>query len=212
MTDFDYNAMKQKQIANGARNRKCGSKSKRCSLPSDHLSEREWRAKCGKMIAYRMNEPMTWDDFKALANSSQREYIEYLRDTYGATAVSLGEMFGVSPLTVRRVASRIGVEFRKGQHMSKQKQTAWDRFISGEDTVMVDEPVLDALPQTFELPPVEAAQPLVKIEPTPESPAKMTRFSIRFDGRIDVAMIANSLLHILGENSNGVVEIQCELA
>ena len=39
----------------------------------------------------------------------------------------------------------------------------------------------------------------------------MKRFSLCFNGRIDVNMIANSLLHILGDNAVGEVEIVCNL-
>ena len=37
MNDFDFENMQKKRIAQGARHRVCGSKSKKCSLPSDLL-------------------------------------------------------------------------------------------------------------------------------------------------------------------------------
>ena len=38
MNDFDYDALQKKRIAAGARHMKRGSRSKRCSLPSDNLT------------------------------------------------------------------------------------------------------------------------------------------------------------------------------
>lgn len=48
-------------------------------------------------------------------------------------------------------------------------------------------------------------------EVAPKQSMDMKRFSLCFNGRIDVSMIANSLVHILGDNAVGEVEIVCNL-
>ena len=43
MHDFDYDAMQKKRIARGASHMKRGSKSKKCTLPSDYLTAAQKR-------------------------------------------------------------------------------------------------------------------------------------------------------------------------
>lgn len=224
MTDFEYEVAQRKKLTYGARHRKCGSKSKRCSLPSDTLTHKEWKERCGKVISYAMNEPISWETFKSMAPSSKKEYLGGLRDRYSVTAVQLGEMFGVTPLTVRRAASRIGIEFRKGQHMSRAEQDRWDGFISGEpwrapmppedisDTPVADQSCAETPVVTDPCPSETPTENTEKQSEYPQkSGMKLSVFSMRFDGQIDVHMIANSLLHILGSDSVGTVKIHCEL-
>lgn len=232
MTDFDYAVREQKRIANSARKRKCGIKSKRCSLPSDHLTAKEWRAKCGKMVSYRMDSPMNYATFKELADVTRKAYMESLRDEYGATAVDIAALLGVSAVTVRRIAATLSVVFRPGQHMSKEQRKRWDAFLSGKESSACAEADafarendcaentscmpsgtaasarLDVLSPGL-LPPDEAVGE-TQTEPTKNQMA-LSRFTMRFGGEINVPMIANSLRYVLGEDSVGTVEIVCDL-
>ena len=45
MNDFDFDVMTKKRIARGAAARKCGSKSRRCTLPSDYLTDAQKKAR-----------------------------------------------------------------------------------------------------------------------------------------------------------------------
>ena len=207
MSDFEFDCMKKKQLAGQAKYRKRGSKSKKCSLPSDGMTNKQWKERCGPVISYNPNKPMAWEDFKKLPTSIQAEYITNLQHKFGVTAVDLGKMFGVQPLTVRRHAdaNNLGVEFPRGHAMSAAKKAEWDKFVCPEQ----DEPAL--LDDECEEWPVE--EPVGDM-PAPAQPEamKMKNFSLRFSGNIDVNMIANSLKWILGESTNGELEITCNLA
>lgn len=207
MSDFEFDCMKKKQLAGQAKYRKRGSKSKKCSLPSDGMTNKQWKERCGPVISYNPNKPMAWEDFKKLPRHIQAEYITNLQNKFGVTAVDLGKMFGVQPLTVRKHAdaNNLGVEFPRGHAMSAAKKTEWDRFVCPEQ----DEPAF--LDDECEEWPVE--EPVNEM-PAPAQPEvmKMKNFSLRFSGNIDVNMIANSLKWILGESPNGELEIICNLA
>ena len=116
-------------------------------------------------------------------------------ENYGANASSLGTMFHVKPLTVRRyIASRgLNVSFPVGHSMTFEQRRSWEEFLSeGEKDNSV------------------------KLSQTSSSRAddklmNMNGFSVRFSGRIDVNMISNSLISILGDNAVGEVEVKCNL-
>lgn len=208
MSDFEFDCMKKKQLAGQAKYRKRGSKSKKCSLPSDGMTNKQWKERCGPVITYNPNKPMVWEDFKKLPDHIQTEYITNLQHKFGVTAVDLGKMFGVQPLTVRKHAdaNNLGVEFPRGHAMSAAKKAEWDKFVcpeQGEPAFLDDEECEEW--------PVE--EPVGDM-PAPAQPEamKMKNFSLRFSGNIDVNMIANSLKWILGESSNGELEIICNLA
>lgn len=208
MSDFEFDCMKKKQLAGQAKYRKRGSKSKKCSLPSDGMTNKQWKERCGPVITYNPNKPMVWEDFKKLPDHIQTEYITNLQRKFGVTAVDLGKMFGVQPLTVRKHAdaNNLGVEFPRGHAMSAAKKAEWDKFVCPEQ----DEPAFLDDEDCEEWPVEEPAGDM----PAPAHPEamKMKNFSLRFSGNIDVNMIANSLKWILGESSNGELEIICNLA
>ena len=207
MSDFEFDCMKKRQLAGQAKYRKRGSKSKKCSLPSDGMTNKQWKERCGPVITYNPNKPMVWEDFKKLPDHIQAEYITNLQHKFGVTAVDLGKMFGVQPLTVRKHAdaNNLGVEFPRGHAMSAAKKAEWDKFVCPEQ----DEPAF--IDDECEEWPVE--EPVNEM-PAPAQPEamKMKNFSLRFSGNIDVNMIANSLKWILGESPNGELEIICNLA
>lgn len=220
MTDFDYDCLQKKRIAHQAKYRKRGSKSKKCNLPSDRLTHKQWKDKCGPVITYNPNKPMNWEDFKKLPVDVQARYITNLQQNYGVTAVDLGNMFGVRALTVRKHAesNKLGVEFPRGHAMNASRKEAWARFIGEECHV---EEVMAAPVSNMEEPDATVFS-LDPAEPIDEAPAdivpiqpkamNMKRFTLQFSGAIDVNMIANSMKLILGDKAEGELEIICNLA
>lgn len=208
MSDFEFDCMKKKQLAGQAKYRKRGSKSKKCSLPSDGMTQKQWKEKCGPVISYNPNKPMIWDDFKKLPTHIQAEYITNLQQKFGVTAVDLGKMFGVQALTVRKHAdaNNLGVEFPRGHALSAAKKAEWEKFVCPEQ----EESQAFVEPDDGDDWPVE--EPTDNPAPAQTEAMKMKNFSLRFSGNIDVNMIANSLKWILGESSSGELEIICNLA
>ena len=135
MNDFDYDALQKKRIAAGARHMKRGSRSKRCSLPSDNLTPAQLKRRNGPVSTYKLDEPMRWDDFKAMPVDLQKQYLTNLVETYGATNEMLGDMFYVHPTHVGTVKKALGVISNNTRHLSKEKKTIrdqmWAAFCNG---------------------------------------------------------------------------------
>ena len=135
MNDFDYDALQKKRIAAGARHMKRGSRSKRCSLPSDNLTPAQLKRRNGPVSTYKLDEPMRWDDFKAMPADLQKQYLTNLVETYGATNEMLGDMFYVHPTHVGAVKKALGVISNNPRHLSKAKKDIrdqmWAAFCNG---------------------------------------------------------------------------------
>lgn len=214
MTDFEYDCLQKKRLAGQAKYRKCGRKSKKCSLPSDGMTQKQWKERCGPVVSFSLNKPMDWGTFKKLSPIVQKEYITNLQKNYGATAVDLGEMFGVQSLTVRKYvdANGLGITFPRGHAMSAGRRAVWNEFLYGNSS---DEP------ETVSPDPVDSADVDTETaraesdnvtEATDGNDMRLRKFSMQFSGEIDVAEIANSLKWILGGNTNGELEIICTLS
>ena len=197
MNDFEYDVMEKKRIARMAKYRRSGSKSKKCPMSTDHMTRKQWEERCGELHTYNMNEPKSWDQFKEMPIHIQREYLEYLVKNYNVNATSLGMMFSVRPLTVRRhiEANKLGITFKVGNSMNTKQKNEWLRFLDGV-----------AEPEETDGTECEATE---QQHINCMNGMDMKRFSFTFEGKIDVSMIANSIVSIAGQNAVGTVEIIC---
>lgn len=221
MNDFEYDCLQRKRLASQAKYRKRGSKSKKCTLPSDRLTNKQWKERCGPVVSFNFNKPIEWDHFKKLPVAVQSEYITNLQKRFGATAVDLGNMFGVRALTVRKHADTndLGVDFPRGHAMSASKKDEWARFLSYEESEADNSNTeqVELEPDVEDNVIIEEAKAETegKASSSFDSASKhmnMKRFNIQFSGAINVDMIANSLKLILGDNSEGDIEIVCNLS
>lgn len=216
MNDFDYDVMQKKQLARMAKCRKSGSKSKKCPMSTDHMTRKQWKERCGEVHTYVMNEPKSWEQFKELPTNIQKEYLMHLIQNYNVNATSLAMMFGVRPLSVRRYieTNQLGFTFKVGNSMNAEQKARWQKFLSetqhpnetagcSEEASAKTEKTLDA-----------AKGNIVPVQPQLINSMKgmdMKQFSLTFQGQIDVGMIANSILSIIGQGATGKVEIMCTM-
>lgn len=224
MSDFEYDCLQKKRLAGQAKYRKRGSKSKKCNLPSDRLTQKQWKERCGPVVSFNFNKPMNWETFKNLSAIVQTEYITNLQKKYGVTAVDLGDMFGVRALTVRKHvdANGLNVTFPRGHSMNAERRAVWNEFLG-----VVPTNVVESVPENTadEAPAEEVVEEVVETEvltaqtepenviaPMEPKGMNMKKFCLQFAGVIDVNMIANSLKLILGDQSSGELEIICNLA
>ena len=133
MHDFDYDAMQKKRIARGAAHMK--RKRKGCSLPSDYLTAAQKRRLNGPVSTYKLDEPMSWESFKAMPEDLQKQYILNLQETYQTTDEMLGMMFGKSNVTVGKYRAILGIDglgHSKFSHDEKIVRNAkWNAFCNG---------------------------------------------------------------------------------
>lgn len=135
MHDFDYDAMQKKRIARGASHMKRGSKSKKCTLPSDYLTAAQKRRLNGPVSTYKLDEPMSWESFKAMPEDLQKKYILNLQETYQANNDMLGKMFGVTGVSVCRMRNALGIKAMGQSKMTRDevavRDAKWDAFCNG---------------------------------------------------------------------------------
>ena len=151
MHDFDYDAMQKKRIARGAAHMKRGSKSKKCTLPSDYLTAAQKRRLNGPVSTYKLDEPMNWESFKAMPEDLQKKYILNLQETYQANNDMLGKMFGVTGVSVCKMRHALGIGAMGQSKMTRDEVTVrdakWDAFcngvVGGKPGEMEDEEIYD---------------------------------------------------------------------
>ena len=135
MHDFDYDAMQKKRIARGASHMKRDSKSKKCTLPSDYLTAAQKRRLNGPVSTYKLDEPMSWESFKAMPEDLQKKYILNLQETYQANNDMLGKMFGVTGVSVCRMRNALGIKAMGQSKMTHDevavRDAKWDAFCNG---------------------------------------------------------------------------------
>lgn len=175
MHDFDYDAMQKKRIARSAAHMKRGSKSKRCSLPSDYMTQAEWKRRNGPVATYKLDAPMNWNTFKGMPDDLRKTYLTNLRELYGATDEMLGRMFFIDKSAVYNHRMKLGVTGSVTRLTGKSKdirEAKWSAFLNGvvggnenssED--IAEEPVMEELiieEPVIEEPVVEETKPALK--------------------------------------------------
>lgn len=80
----------KKRISQGARHKRGGSKSKKCTLPSDYLTKKEKEKMNGEVFVYNPNNWYSWEEFKAMPMEYQVKYVNSLLNRYncGLTTIS----------------------------------------------------------------------------------------------------------------------------
>lgn len=223
--DFEADVQEKKRLANQSRYRKRGAKSKKCSFPSDHLTKKQWKERCGTIVSCNLKKPMLWKEFCGLSTSLQRTYLTNLIQQYHTTASDLAKMFGVHPQTVvsRCKMPGINIQFGVGQRMSAVQREAFNEFCNQDnETVVLEKTVEDYTKTTESLPEetnglstdVDNGQFLKEVheqlrQATVSPNMSMEEFSLSFQGTFDVNMVMNSLRSMVPSNTPVKIDIRC---
>lgn len=185
---FIQTQKERNSMRHGAFARKDGSKSKRCSLPSDNLSPAQKRKLNGPIESINLNQTMTFIELKGVSPSLQSAYLHHLVDDLGARRMDLEEMLGVSTPTLSRLfrAMPDPPTFKKRGKGSRQADPRWVEFIGAQ--------VSDPAPETQgeDIPPeviVEAPTPdptpePEKVDPNPPTPIHLLAGSFTVRGKL----------------------------
>lgn len=164
MKDEEYlffaDCREKKTIARSARNARthCG-KGGRVRLPSDNMTKKELKAMNGKCETYRLNQPMTWEEFKRMPDEHKVTYIKLLRQKWNVPDSRLAEMLGVHKVTFCRWTNTLGVNI--GQKRSGCEKWDEEGFMAWVHGVPAKQAVVDT--------PVEDVE---KVEPVAEAKEK----------------------------------------
>lgn len=153
MTDEKYEFMQdckeKKFTARSARNKRTHTgKGGRVRFPSDYLSAKEREAMNGECVSYRMNEPITWEEFKSWPDEHQKTYILLLRKKFNVPDKDIAEMMGVSTWTISNKINDLGLGVGKNgrtvRTWDKESFLAWrsgakDGTVKSSETPIVED-------------------------------------------------------------------------
>lgn len=149
------------QISRSARNRRThNGKRGRVKLPSDYMTKKEINAMNGEVKSYRLNEPMSWNEFKAMPTDIQVGYIRLLKDKYSVTNMAIEKMFGKGNGTLARHMKSIGYEVTSMKN-GKFDREGWTAFVNRVPVKKEEEPA----------PEIEVEEPIPVAEEETEKPA-----------------------------------------
>ena len=95
-------------------------------FPSDYMTKKELNAMNGDVISYRMNSPLSWDEFKELPNDLKANYIKSLRAKFSVPDNQLAEMFDISLAKLTLYLSDLKLEYVHNTEIwNKEAFLAW---------------------------------------------------------------------------------------
>ena len=144
MTDekyvFEQTSRERKRIGAGIYSRKRGSRSKKCTLPSDNMTAGQLKKRNGEVMQYNLKAPMGWLIFRSMPADLQREYINSCAYKYEARGCDMAEMFGVSRNGFSNAMTDLfGGSTPFSGTSRKNMSPLWEEFIRGS-TSAPDEP------------------------------------------------------------------------
>lgn len=89
----------------------------------------------GDVNIYKLNEPMSWKEFKMMPDDIQSQYLNGIISKYDPDAITMARMFKTTPETVRRRMKELGIKPKKGGHYVPNRNDAflaWWHGISSE--------------------------------------------------------------------------------
>lgn len=124
----------RKNIGQQARHKKCGSRSRKCRLPSDHMTKKQLKGLNGEVMTYNLSKPMKWAEFKYMPRDLQLQYLTKLHNEHGANQRDVADMLGLAKGTLSSYCKRhdLRVFPHTGGFKAPEETAKWQAFLNGE--------------------------------------------------------------------------------
>ena len=154
MTDSEYvfqqDIKERKSQVNGARHRKCGSKSKKCTLPSDMLTAKEIKERSGEVISMNPQKRYNLGEFHKFPDDIKGIYIKAIQKRFHVGPSDIAEMLGMKPEAFRNYALMHNIIVENFMPSDTELQ-AWNAWCSGEPIPVVPtQKQEEPLPKSYE--------------------------------------------------------------
>ena len=138
---FISDVKEKKNIARGARYRRThNGKGGAVKLPSDYLTRKERNAMNGECKTYRLNEPMTWKEFKQMPDDIKIKYVELIREKFGVCDNDFANMFGIGAKSVSLEFVKLGIgRGKRGRVADRGDIEAFRTWCRGESAAKKEE-------------------------------------------------------------------------
>lgn len=136
MTDEKYtfisDVREKKRTAAGAHHKRthCG-KGGAVKFPSDYMTKKEIDAMNGEVKSYKLNDPMTWAEFKAMPDDLKIDYIKALRSKFNVSDMNIGVMLGCTQVTISKEVRRLGISGGQRSGRTKWDKDGWCAWCNG---------------------------------------------------------------------------------
>ena len=184
MTDaaytFKQTEIERKRSGRGAYAKKGGSRSKKCSLPSDKLTAKQRKELNGKMVTYNLTKPMNWIQFLQLSKDVRVTYIKKLIAEHDARACDMAKMFGITCGGFNNYLHREHKDIEFNWYPKKSTSEKWLDFVGSDESE--DSEVSQPIPEENSQP---AAPESVKHTTTTEVEADLNMVRLEIEsGRL----------------------------
>ena len=190
---FTQTSRERKQLARNAKYKKNGSKSRRCTLPSDNLTPSQKKGLSGPMLTYNLDQPHTLAELKDWPTDLRHEYMNKLIHTYLPDNLSLSLMLGCKQSSISYILDR-HFDIRRPRSYTPSKDPAtlrqWEQFIGvAPDPEPIPEPV------------TPTPEPVVQHRAS--SPIAYDTISVSFTGTADdlIGVFQTGPLHLSGADT-----------
>ena len=173
-----YDDVKQrKDIAQSARHRVCGSRSTKCTLPSDNLTAAQKRDLNGPVNTYAISRPMTWGQFKAMPADLQQAHLDYIQNRFQTGLRTVSRIvFGISPTALPQYAKHHSLNYQtfRGPVENEGELKNWVRSAREPELYTTTKPET----------PTEGEPETPENAPEPETPKAPTLISMLCSGTV----------------------------
>lgn len=162
---FHTDCRDKKSVARSARSKRThNGKRGRVKLPSDYMTKKELNAMNGEVKSYRLNEPMSWKEFRAMPDDIKVTYVKLLREKFGVPDSHIAEMMGTSKGGFSKEMQRLnlnGEQKARGYKWDSVGFNAWvHRVPVAKEEVTEEEPIAEEPVEADEEIPVEIPAPV----------------------------------------------------
>ena len=137
-TGFDTDVRLKKSIASGVKHRKSGSKSKKCTLPSDNLTIKEKNALNGETHTLNLDHVYTIEDLAVFSKQTQRDYLIYLAKNVCSSFEDFCEFFKLTEPKMRDYMFSVNFKYKTNAPVYTAAKNIRQEDIPTFDTVTVD--------------------------------------------------------------------------
>ena len=113
MNEFYEEVKQKKSLAASARHKVSGARSRKCTLPSDHLTAAQKRGLNGPVHTYAVNRPTTWAQFKEMPADLQQAHLDYIQNRFSVGLGTVARLvWGVSDSCAYSYAAKQGLSYQ----------------------------------------------------------------------------------------------------
>ena len=97
----------------------------------------------GEVKSYKLNDQMTWAEFKAMPDDIKIRYIKALRSKFNVSDTEIGVMLGVSQTAISKEIRRLGIGEGRRSGRVKWDKDGWCAWCNGLKLEKMEAPAVE---------------------------------------------------------------------